>query len=347
MIGVVEVYRGNQKILEESNMIMDQLGNQIAFWMSLPRGFSNIPEAANIYDTSNYTVRAASLGKDAAGYNLHAHGPLVSSLIASDGILRVYSYEGDQSRSYRTEKTARYLRNNDNYSGTVSRYDLLPEDSHPKMTRLEEKSTKVNAVPNSLDLGHNLNLAISGNAYIPAGCYAPSGDSVTVYLWSSIPNINAAAANTFNNTNGFNSAAGQGVKSIDSRGFIRVTQTNFSEGYSFYQSGNYYRGLLIRHSGLGLHNDYEVVHTLGIRPVDFVYLNFFGGIYTMGLWGFDVQKMLDKGMNPPFSQYDIENIDYKLFARKTFNKDLTYYEGTTGNFSEVSSLEINWKFKFA
>lgn len=346
MIGVVEVYRGNQKILEEPNMIMDQLGNQIAFWMSLPRGFSNIPEAANLYDTSNYTVRAASLGKDAASYNLHAHGPLVSGLIVNDGILRVYSYEGSASTSYRTEKTARYYVNNSYYSGTVSRYDILPEDSHPKMTRLEEKSTKVNAVSGSLDLGHNLNLAISGNAYKPAGCYAPSGNS-TLYLWSSIPNINAAAGNTINNTNGFNSAAGQLYKSIDSRGFIRVTHTDLADGYGYYNSGNYFRGLLIRHSGLGLHNDYEVIHTLGIRPADFLYLNFFGGIYTMGLWGFDVQKMLNKGMNPPFSQYNIEDIDYKLFARKTFNKDLTYYEGTTNSFSEVSALEINWKFKFA
>lgn len=346
MIGVVEVYRGNQKILEESNMIMDQLGNQIAFWMSLPRGFSNIPEAANLYDTSNYTVRAASLGKDAAGYNLHAHSPLVSGLIVNDGYLRVYSYEGSESTSYRTEKTARYYVNNNNYSGTVSRYDFLPEDSHPKMNRLEEKSTKVNAVPGSLDLGHNLNLAIGGNANKPAGCYAPSGNSTFVVL-SSLPTLGSAASGTILNTNGFNSAAGQGVKSIDSRGFIRVTHTNLVDGYNFHQSGNYFRGLMIRHSGLGLHNDYEVIHSLGIRLVDFLYLNFFGGIYTMGLWGFDVQKMLKKGMNPPFSQYNIEDIDYKLFARKTFNKDLTYYEGTTDSFSEVSDLLINWKFKFA
>lgn len=347
MIGVVEVYRGSEKILEEPNMTMDHLGDQISFWMSLPRGFSGINEAAAIYDASNYTVRAATLGKDVNSYNLHAHGPLVSGSIASDGILRVYSYEGDASRSYRSEKTATYFTELANvFSGLASRHNLLPQDSVPTMDRLEEKSTKVNAVPSSPDLGHNLNLAISGNSYKSAGCYAPAGAN-TFYLLSGLPDSRASQLANLVNNNGFNSAAGQLVSSIDSRGFIRVTVDDLTAGKAAITNGHYYKGLLLSYNGAGLHDNFEVVHTLGIQKSDFLYLNFFGGVYTMGLWGFDVQKMLSKGMTPPFSQYPIEAIDYKLFARKTFNKDLTYYEGTSQNFSEIQLLKINWKLKFA
>lgn len=350
MIGVVEVYKGDEKIIEEPNMTMDHLGNQIAFWMSLPRGFSGIETASALYDSSNYTVRAASLAKDADGYNRHAHADPVSSLIAADGIFRVYSYEGDSSTSYRTEKAASFYAAD--YQGGPSsiqtRFAVLPEDSKPTMTRLESKSTKVLGVPNSLDLGHNLNLTISGNAYKPAGCYAPAGNS-TFYVWSSIPNVNAAAGITnLTNTTGFNSTQGVTAKAIDSRGFIRVTQTTLGEGKTNESNQNYFNGLLISYTGAqGLYNNFEVAHVLGITKPDFLCLNFFGGVYTIGLWGFDVQKMISKGMYPPYSQYGLDEIDYKLFARKTFNRDLTYYEGTSQNFSEIQTLKINWKLKFA
>jgi len=349
MIGVVEVYRGNEKVLEESNMLMDHLGDQIAFWMTLPRGFSGIPSASSIYDTSNYTVRAATLGKDAAGYSLHGHSKDLSATIIADGIFRVLSYEGASSVSYRSSETAVYYLSTDaaERSERITRYNILPEDSKPTMSRLESGSTRVPGFPTTPDLGHNLNYTISGDAYKPVGCYAPAGNS-RYYMLSSLPDGRGSQA-LINNNVGFNSTNGVNAKAIDSRGFIRVTVNNIVDGTAASAGGQFYKGLLLTHDGgAGLDETLSVGHVLGIEKPDFLALNFFGGIYTIGLWGFDLEKMREKGMYPPFSQYSIEDLEYKLFARKTFTKDLTYYEGVGAfqNFLEVTRLTINWRFKF-
>jgi hypothetical protein len=55
-------------------------------------------------------------------------------------------------------------------------------------------------------------------------------------------------------------------------------------------------------------------------------LNLFGGIYHIGLWYLDIKEMLKEGNNPPYSFNPLNNTrKYKLFAKKTFNSDLLYY----------------------
>lgn len=368
MMGVVEIYKGDKKVIEEPNMLMDNIGKSISFWMSLPRAFSGVETASSIYDTSNYSVRAASLGKDAAGYSNHGHSSYLKESIISDGIFRVYAkgyknYINLSSLSYQVERdhvltpgpdtrlklinsgipeTSAFM-----FSGSFyAENPVLPEYSNPTMQRLETNSTKPSSYLTSAvvpDVGHNLNFTISGNSYKPVGCYAPGG-SITYYLLSSLPNGIACQDTIFNNT-GFNSNLGVTAKAIDSRGFIRTTVSSIKSGQDAINAGNYYLGLLLG-QGADFEQDLEVHHVLGITQPDFLALNFFGGVYTIGLWGYDVEGMISKGMYPPFSQYDINSLDYKLFARKTFNRDLTFYEGTTTDFSEIQTLKINWRFKF-
>ena len=325
---------------------MDNLGKHIAFFMTLPRHFESIPEASAFYDTSNYTVRATSLAKDAAGYNYHAHGGLVHN--PNDGIFRVFSYEGNASKSYRTEKFASFY--SPEVSANVTRVKVLPEFSNPYMQRLESKNTSVGLVNNCPDVGHNLNLTISGNNYKAAGCYAPYGDVFFYVLSSLAPGADLVVSGKVVNGVGFNSVGSREIKPIDTRGFIRVTINDPVETETKYNNGvpldNRNYGLYLRPNPAGLSPSYEVWHTLIIQKADVLALNFFGGIYTIGLWGYDIEKMISKDMYPPYHQYDIDDLEYKLFARKTFNKDLTYYEGNTSNFAEVNKLIVNWRFKF-
>jgi len=338
MIGIVEVFYGNEKVAEEENMILDQLGEVIATFMSLPRGLSNIESASAILDASNYTIRAASLGKDALGYQHHAHFQGLSALNSSGNVYRVISFQDNSVSSYHTSAVyqERFLK-------------LLPEFSKPTMTRLESTSTKVSYLPSSLDMGHNLNLMPSGGLSSCLGCYAPTGSFQIFYLGipSDLTNItddNIICSGLFNNVSGFNA-----YQSIDSRGFITMQSSSLVEGKNLEAAG-IYPGLLLTHStGWDAANaDFNVKYLLNINSKDFICLNIFGGIYNIGLWCYDIGAMMRKGMYPPFSQYDKEELEYKLVARKTFTKDLTYQQdyGLPGILaSEDLKLVWTWRFK--
>jgi hypothetical protein len=338
MKGVVEVYRGEEKILEESNMLMDNLGSQIAFWMSLPRGFGEIPSAKAIYDTSNYTVRAASLGKDAAGYSRHAHS---SNVGQTSSVISVRSKFVD-AINYDIEKESTYL--DPSISSILATYTVLPEDSNPIMQRLETASTKTPAQPSLLDLGHNPNLTISGGGYVRAGCYSTSAAT----RFRIVKADGTVLAKPFApNTEGFNSEFGIERKAIDTRGFIRVNVADIVDGNSKQQEANSASyGLILTYTPTHWNpsqNLFGVDHFMTLVPQDVVCLNFFGGVYTIGLWGFDIKKMMEKGMYPPYQQYPIDDIEYKLYARKTFTKDLTKFDNLEGL---IEKLDINWRFTF-
>jgi len=357
MKGVVEVYRGEEKILEEPNMLMDNMSKQIAFWMSLPRGFGEIPSASAIYDTSNYTVRAASLGKDAAGYSHHAHRTDISEVIPTDNTIRVYSFEGSSTSAYRTEEFASYVEdevtrtidgNPVTFSSRKTRHAVLPEFSHPKMQRLEEKSTKVpGVVADEADFGHNLNYIFAAEAL---GCYAPSGQT-TFEILSALPYspTNVAKTRTITNDDGFNSLDGQAAKAIDYFGHIRMTVNNKEDGLAAEDAGNFYKGLLLSYDNntwIPALGKFSVKHVIGLKPADTLCLNFFGGVYTIGLWGYDVEGMIKKGKYPPYTNYPLnvlaDRAEYKLFARITFTRDILEYD----NIDIVNDRKITWRFNF-
>lgn len=337
-MNIVEVFYGQERIASEPNMVMDNLGEVIAEFMSLPRALKNFSEASALLDASNYSIRAASLGKDAAGYQFHAHSADLSAAIASDGILRVVSYGDVSLSSYQTSSF---------YVATNKK--ILPEYSDPTMNRLEEASTQVAYLPSSLDMGHNLNLIPSGGVSASLGCYAPTG-TFTIYLVSASVNpgdpltTNYITSASYINTSGFNA-----YETIDSKGFILMDVTSITEGRAR-EDADTYGGLIMSHNdNWNTTGDLAVKYILYIYPSDFICLNLFGGIYNIGLWCYDIKAMLDKGLTPPFNQYDKELLEYKLVARKTFTKDLTYYRDSTESdpgVEMVEPLKLVWSWKF-
>lgn len=330
MKGVVEVYRGEEKILEESNMTMDATGELIVDMLTTLRELSGISSASAILDTSNYTVRAASLGKDALGYQHHAHSDL---LTAEDDVIRVISYEDLTVCSYHTSAFA-----------VATNTAILPQASHPKMERLEEASTSVSGL---YDYGHNANRITTNKKF---GCFAPSGP-FEVYIVSGPVGVGeegdkVIVSGSFNNLDGFNSFTSPSA--IDSRGFIINTVSSMLEGRSL-EDAEEYRGLLLSYDEFWSGDNLHIRYVLGIRPEDFIVLNAYGGVYNIGLWGIDLNKMLAKGMLPPYTLGASDDMEYRLLARKTFTRDLTHYQDDVdlpGLTNVKSPLRIVWRWVF-
>ena len=75
MRGEVEIYRANELVYHDSNMIVDGAGKTIADAMTVSRSLSGIEDTAtsSILDASNYTVQAISFGKDLETFSKYAH----------------------------------------------------------------------------------------------------------------------------------------------------------------------------------------------------------------------------------------------------------------------------------
>ena len=81
----------------------------------------------------------------------------------------------------------------------------------------------------------------------------------------------------------------------------------------------------------------------------------FGGVFHLGLWCLDVKEMLKQGYYPPYSFNTLNTTrKYRLFAKKTFNKDLLYYSSNSAfksmfvdsQFSNANGIVFTWKIRF-
>lgn len=331
MKGVVEVYYGDKLIDSGSNMIMDNTGELIVDMLCMQRGLEGIPSASAILDTSNFCVRAASLGKDALGYQYHAHS---SSVSISDNIIRVRSYEDTSVSSYHTSAFA-----------ISTNTAIFPEAPNPKMQRLETKTTAIDELH---DYGHNVNRIAVSTEDKKYGCYAPPG-TFKVYILSGPANElddNVIVSASITNNDGYNSFSSPAV--IDTRGFIMSIVNSMLDGSSL-EDSQIYKGLLLSCDDEWFDGSLQIKFVLGITPEDLIVLNAYGGVYNIGLWGIDLKKMIKKGMMPPYNLEASDDIEYRLLARKTFTRDITYYndnEDTAGLGNVNSVLKFVWRWGF-
>jgi hypothetical protein len=87
-------------------------------------------------------------------------------------------------------------------------------------------------------------------------------------------------------------------------------------------------------------------------------LNLFGGVYHLGVWCLDIKEMLKQGYSPPYSFNPLNNIrKYRLFAKKTFNRDIINYTNnnafkslfeTTGGWTSatIDGIVLVWQIRF-
>lgn len=333
MRGIVEVYSDygtpQQKLIEVSNnLIVDRGGEMICDLMTLPLQGSGISSASSIYDASNYTIQAVSFGKAASGYFYNAHGTdLIVTNNISNGRIAALSLS----------------------TITVSSFTpalFLPDEPDPLDTKLAYMASDafINIAGSGLSsipqFGQNLNLIQYGQSivagslvrsWIRAGAWARStGSNLRLsYLDATNTEVVIASANVaskFNETS-----------SMDWRGFVRTTSsTNPASG-------------LVVSSTTSFSSTGEIIYQVKIASGDALVANHYGGITQMGLWGMDIKSMLAAGRTPPYTFHPYINVlDYRLFSKKTFNKNIVAINdsGSAAGLTNYNDLTIIWRIFF-
>jgi len=322
-------------------MILDLAGEVIVDILTLSPSLSKIPSASAILDASNFTFQAITYGKDASGFNQHAHAIYDTNF---SGII-VRSFEPTSVSSYHSSAIA----------SAIPLYNLLPEYPDPINYRLEQKScrTVFGDSFSGVDVGHCANHAILSSyssLYRTLGCFAPSG-GVNYYVLSSAP-VSGSLANTFysGTLSGYYNSSGL----MDSNGYLTFAPLNGSQGKVNTTLGNFGSGVLINLSPtFSSTGTVDLVWRLYAH--DAAALLLYGGVYHLGLWCLDVKQMLKEGHKPPFAFNPLNNIrKYRLFAKKTFNRDLIYlndYLGLNGfkyllESKNAQYLVYQWTIRF-
>jgi hypothetical protein len=338
MRGYVEVYKDygtpQQELVEASNnLIVDSGGEMIVDLMTLPLGGSGIASASAIYDASNYTIRAVSFGKDASAYAYNAHG--VSPLqLSGQSNGHIWGLVGSVVSSYTPT-------------------NFLPKYPTPYDTKLEIiPSSYLSIGSGTFDSLGNVTSALSALAelgqlinvynyyaqlytgtqqarwYLRAGCW-PRSTTNTLYI---INYTNSSIVATTTTSSNFNV-----VSSMDWRGFVTTTSsTNPLSG-------------LVTSSTATFSSTGEIIYQITIASGDANVANMYGGITQMGLWGLNTKSMLSAGRTPPYSFHPYTNVlDYKLFSKKTFNKNIVGISdnGSSAGLTNYSNLTIIWRIFF-
>jgi hypothetical protein len=334
MRGVVEVYIGDELIAKEDNLIVDSASEKIVEAMTISPSLANIPTASALLDTSNYTIQSYSTGKDASAFLTNAH----SSSIATFSVLT----QGANNRLLYQVLT----------SGTnVSSYysnNSLPDYPSPLDTQLHYLPSSVNNLIRQQ--GQNVNIIGLWRDGLSATPLFSSLNISSVALLGCYPEKNLGLGNTriqlLNPSGGFivsTVAFGGNINfysSMDWRGFTRPRRS--TDTIVAPQSLSSVSSVTVS-SG-------EVVFEFRIGADDARLLNIFGGVNILGLWTIDIDKTLKNGVSPPFSfNHLIPTIEYKLFCKKVFNRNLIWVQdgpSIAGINSNHQTVTILWRISF-
>ena len=236
----------------------------------------------------------------------------------------------------------------------------------------------LNLIPSAYHQAVFTNTSMSSVSSICAsliGCW-PAGSSVGTAIngtefsaFSAIVPPNANNANrSFQASDVAYSGAYSGVfneaSSMDTSGFVTMTMSGgYQHPNSDPEASSIFSGLcisggetaLMRFGFLAGENPGVVEYSVLMGAGDVGCANLYGGIYNMGLWTIDMDKSLQGGNTPPYAFDPLNNPRrYKLFATKTFTKNLGFIEDyNDGNNATVDAgslnytdLTIKWRLHF-
>lgn len=368
MRGVVEVWKGGEKILEEPNMLVDGAGELLADIMTVSPSLSGIEDHAtsSILDASNYRVNAISFGtgKDAFKSNAHV-------LFNDDGISQSISRRDVHLGG--TYGVAITVPSGIPGGGTLpSMHPVvgLPVSPNPAMSVLEEDTSISGAVLRANGKGVDVSSVTPGNGqltnFLPSAVYSSIyentifSDSTSASVAASLmgcflegssadysnPNgqlvdFRNPGQNTFFQSHGFFNE----VSSMDVSGFVNMVMSSVPNGGA---AGLQFSGGA---SGLCLSAPAEetnegfpfVEYTVSVASGDCAAVHAYGGLYHLGLWTIDMKQSLLNGNTPPFAFSVLNNPrKYKLFCRKGLTKDLTFITDV----EQYEDLTIKWRIHF-
>ena len=362
MRGVVEIWKGDELILEEPNMLVDGAGELLADIMTVSPSLSAIQDHAtsSILDASNYRINAISFGtgKDAFRANAHAF---------DEAVLFVFL---DNKRDNHLNNDAFPMFPVKIASGSVFPSMPatlgLPESPNPAMTVLEEDTSVSANLADARGKEYAVSSVTPGNGQltnlVPRYMYSATYDGtlfddsasacVAASLMGCFPEGSSAPftqdalvfyrSNNGETFNTLNAGFFNEVSSMDVSGFVNMVMSSVPHAGLNFSGGA---------SGLCLSAPIEetnegfpfVEYTVSLARGDCNYAHAYGGITHLGLWTIDMNQSLLKGNTPPFAFSILNNPrKYKLFCRKGLSKDLT----TITDARQFVDLTIKWRIHF-
>ena len=359
MRGEVEIWRGDELVLQEANMLTDGAGKLIADIMTVSPSLDTIsdPGTQAILDASNYVIQSISFGTAAEAFSGIGFGRGLDSTKAS-----YLSAAGGYGLYFNGSSNTIAVANRDDAEASNKYYptnSLFPVPPDPMLEVLENETSissvpgqffdeenptsissifpgngqHVNFMPSAIREYVTLGTPLSGSLssfYVGSlmGSY-PAGNSEEGAIGSRLVyrKVGGDLGTTLTTGSYPNEAS-----SMDVSGFITsVTGTNTQLG-------------LTTSSNADFSSNGTVEYSTTLSRDDLAFLQLFGGIYHMGLWTIDMKKSLLSGNTPPFEFSVLDNPrKYRLFCRKGVSKDLTI---TSDVQARNQDLTIKWRLHF-
>ncbi len=388
MQGTVYIYEeydtSSQKLISvEDNMVMNNLGEILTDIFVIPNYLSQVSSVSALLDVSNYTIGAISFAPTPLGYIANARNladPIVA-IGASGVVTSQYTTVGYTSA---TDVSSPFVLN-----GFVSAvqpthqtllhdfkllYNLNPSSPSQVLPGVKPPvlgGTSANYAMQQIayDLGQHPNW-IQYNSNIPydkkfppGGVTEPLPESSSIILrsasqaYGAFPHVSGTQYALFDGPTvtdivvptsilgpfptykgNFNS-----VSSMDYRGFVRAytpnQQTNTLSGLIVSAASNF--------SAIG-----EVSCVITISATDLALVNFFGGIYQLGLWCLDPIATLANGVFPPFNWIGSNGVterEFRLLCKKILQDNIAKIQDRASplaaGVSNYTNLTLVWKLR--
>lgn len=365
MRGVVEVWRGDEKILEGPNMLVDGAGALLADIMTVSPSLSGVEDQAtsSILDTSNYMIQAMSFGTASQAFQATGRDVSFYRLQSIEQIVTTIQRAGNYN-------TAAFLTVSSNLPAppTFVENTFFVESLDPSIPVLGVDTDVSSAIPiDGVDLaisslfpgnGQHVNFMPSAmrNAMTDSTPFDVSAE-VIGNLMGSFPaghsERGSAGAGAFyinskyGTQQGFalfaNGSYPNEASSMDVSGFLTTAMSAVPDG-SKNPMADLSSGLCLSAPAEQANEGFPFIeYSTQLSQDDLLYLNWFGGLFTLGLWTIDIKQSLLNGNTVPFGFSVLDNPrKYRLFCRKMTSKDLTYID----DWRFYEDLTIKWRIHF-
>ena len=380
MRGVVEIWDGDELVLEEPNMLVDGAGELIADIMTVSPSLSGIEHTptSSILDASNYRMAAISFGTGSYYFNNGARKlddrkaqiinanyliPFNSGNAAITAFTRV-PYVASFGYDYNPDFTNVF--DGAAYGNDEATFDQLPTAPNPTLRTLEENtdSSAVVQVLGRFDI--EVSSIFPGNGqhcnFLPSAIMSammedtalalePSAYYTAASLLGAFPEGSstpfAAQGRVFYDDSTLVAVNEYGgvfneASSMDVSGFVTNVMSSVPD--ATYQMSSTSSGLCMSAPAEETNQGFPFVeYSVLIGSGDLGSVNHYGGIYHIGLWTIDMNESLRNGNTPPFAFSVLNNPrKYRLFCRKGLSKNLCYI---TDN-RQHKDLTVKWRIYF-
>lgn len=303
-------------------MFLEGFGEILANILTVNPELSGISSASSILDTSNYTFHAVTFGKDAEGYNFHAHS------VSDTG--QIEGYNNDSVIAINYVNSAPYVSSyhpSGAHAEFSATYNSVPQFPAPNHTRLEMGPTRTTTASAfaeiAPDLGHYPNTWIDSslsNAWNILGGFSPPSSAGKEYF------ITDSKGETL--ASGVLSGMYNQYGLVDKNGYVKISQVSGLDSTLGATQGAELSGGPVIYSSVNFN---ATLGSVGLAVVpqrgDAVTLAMYGGVNHIGVYCLDIRAMLASGISPPYSWDALNNNSiYKLVSKVTFWDNLLDHE---------------------